>query len=237
MDAVRKLLYPLELRLPIIELNGCLVTDFISGEHLCVNGLLEEHIARLLEDFRRFHLAPFMAACPEGRDALYYSDLRNLAMEWYAAEKVTSRDPRLVHLTQFGDYFRSETVLGFVLLDRREVLAAFVDHLLEQYGSLLDLTLFEHPYLPGWWELSVQSPGISKGSAVDQLLSLVNLNDARVVAFGDGMNDAALFKRAHHALAVRNADPLLLNLAHEIIATNDEDGVVGYLLKNFTGGQ
>ena len=52
-----------------------------------------------------------------------------------------------------------------------------------------------------------------------------------MVAFGDHLNDLSLFSMATRSVAPANAHPDVLEVATEVVASNDEDGIVRYLLE------
>ena len=53
--------------------------------------------------------------------------------------------------------------------------------------------------------------------------------------FGDGLNDADLFRVADECYAVENAVPQLKAMATGVIAGNNEDGVAKWLEKTMGG--
>ena len=71
----------------------------------------------------------------------------------------------------------------------------------------------------------------SKANAAKQLAGLLNCD--RIVAFGDGVNDAALFDIADESYAVSNAVDIIKQRATGILGANDDDGVAKFLLEHF----
>ena len=53
-----------------------------------------------------------------------------------------------------------------------------------------------------------------------------------MIAFGDSINDLALFEAADECYAVANADERLKAAANGIIGSNENDSVAHWLLKN-----
>lgn len=58
------------------------------------------------------------------------------------------------------------------------------------------------------------------------------LGFSRMIAFGDAVNDLALFETADEAYAVANAADALKKRANAVIASNDADGVALWLAAN-----
>ena len=77
---------------------------------------------------------------------------------------------------------------------------------------------------------SLRSLG-SKGNGINHLRS--ELSVEHVIAFGDGDNDFSMFECATESYATANADPLLIQVADEVIGHHDEDGVARFLRKRF----
>jgi 5-amino-6-(5-phospho-D-ribitylamino)uracil phosphatase len=86
-------------------------------------------------------------------------------------------------------------------------------------------------YLPGWTEITIQHRAADKGSAVPALLAACDVPEAEVIACGDHLNDLSLFAAAARSVAPANAHPAVLEAATEVVAGNDEDGIVRYLLE------
>lgn len=81
--------------------------------------------------------------------------------------------------------------------------------------------------------LEVSAAGISKASGLAALARRHGVLAGQVVAFGDMPNDLPMLAWAGHAVAVANAHPEVLGLAHEVTASNDEDGVAKVLERWF----
>lgn len=59
------------------------------------------------------------------------------------------------------------------------------------------------------------------------------LDCEKLVVFGDGKNDIAMFEIADEAYAVENAVEELKKNATGIIVSNEDDGVAKWLRKNY----
>lgn len=73
--------------------------------------------------------------------------------------------------------------------------------------------------------LHLMSPSASKEQAVAAICSRLSLHMGQVIAFGDDANDLGLFRASGYPVAMGNAIVVLKELAAQITATNDEDGV------------
>jgi len=76
----------------------------------------------------------------------------------------------------------------------------------------------------------IQHRAAEKGAAIPALLKACAIPIADVIACGDHLNDLGLFAAAMHSIAPANAHPTVLEVATEIVGSNDQDGVVRHLL-------
>lgn len=73
--------------------------------------------------------------------------------------------------------------------------------------------------------IEVLPPNTSKGRALRLLANELSIAKEEILAIGDGENDREMLQFAGIGLAVANADPHLKEVADEVIASNNEDGV------------
>ncbi|MBR6443310.1 MAG: HAD family phosphatase [Clostridia bacterium] len=71
--------------------------------------------------------------------------------------------------------------------------------------------------------------GSGKTAAIKALAEASGISPADTVAFGDDLNDIEMLKLCGKGIAVTNAVPETREAADEIAASNDEDGVAGWL--------
>jgi hydroxymethylpyrimidine pyrophosphatase-like HAD family hydrolase len=73
--------------------------------------------------------------------------------------------------------------------------------------------------------VEVTPAGVNKATALAELAGSVGVVARDVVAFGDYPNDVPMLAWAGHGVAVANAHPDVIEIADEVTASNDEDGV------------
>lgn len=79
--------------------------------------------------------------------------------------------------------------------------------------------------------VDIHSDRGSKGAAVSYLKQ--QLNDCRLICFGDSDNDASMFAVADECYAPENGRPAIKALATEVIGHHNEDGVARFLRDRF----
>jgi len=73
----------------------------------------------------------------------------------------------------------------------------------------------------------------NKGTSLNQLIKLLNINKNEVIAFGDGGNDIQMLQMAGWPVAMANASDEVKSYAKLIAKSNSEDGEADMLEKIF----
>jgi hydroxymethylpyrimidine pyrophosphatase-like HAD family hydrolase len=73
--------------------------------------------------------------------------------------------------------------------------------------------------------IEIQAPGVSKAAALARVCDRFGVDHSSTIAFGDMPNDIEMLTWASHGVAMSNAHIDVKNVANEITASNDEDGV------------
>ncbi|TDQ57704.1 Cof subfamily protein (haloacid dehalogenase superfamily)/HAD superfamily hydrolase (TIGR01484 family) [Mesocricetibacter intestinalis] len=81
--------------------------------------------------------------------------------------------------------------------------------------------------------LEIMNKAATKAKAIDFILHSLNISADEIIAFGDNFNDADMLQYAGHSVAMGNAPEEIKNMATEITATNDEDGIAQVLNRIF----
>jgi Cof subfamily protein (haloacid dehalogenase superfamily) len=81
--------------------------------------------------------------------------------------------------------------------------------------------------------VEISATGVTKAAGLAWLCEREGLTAEDVIAFGDMPNDIPLLSWAGHAVAMGNAHPAVVEVADEVTATNDEDGVAAVLERIF----
>ena len=95
-------------------------------------------------------------------------------------------------------------------------------------GHLAETTHSSHDGM-----LEISALGISKASGLAALAAEHGIGASEVVAFGDMPNDLPMLAWAGHSVAVANAHPEVLELADEVTAGYEDDGVAQVLERWF----
>ncbi|MEX5634099.1 Cof-type HAD-IIB family hydrolase [Parafrankia sp. FMc2] len=213
---------------------------------------------RVMADIVRQTAATGLAICANG--ALVYDldtcvSVRETILESAAAVKlagaIREMVPGVAFAVESGMRFGREPGFSTMWPDPEEMVASFRELLeclptakllvrrggasmVDVYDTIVELAGTDAAVTMSSTDLiEIAGPGVSKAVALARLAEDLGIRPAQVVAFGDMPNDLPMFAWAGHAVAVSNAHPDVLAAAHEITASNDEDGVALVLERLF----
>lgn len=230
VTSIRQLLYDLDLQLPVVNLNGALVSDLQSGHHHAVHALSSEICHRVYECIAEAGYTPFVSTTNGLRDRLYYNRADSPGMQWFIEDRQRAHDRRLRQIDEIRRAF-DEQVLALTVIGHD---AATVDTLRQVLASecpdALQTYIFPNSYsdLGDVW-LTVADTRATKDKGIRLLAEHCGLSLDELTVFGDSDNDVEMFRMAPRAIAVANAIDSVLDLATETIGGNGEDSVVRYL--------
>jgi hydroxymethylpyrimidine pyrophosphatase-like HAD family hydrolase len=233
--AMRSLLAGVPLDLPVIELNGAFVSEFDSGHHLVANTLTASEACAAIEAILETGVDPVLTSWDGERDRVHFGALADESTYFYVTEKQSYGDPRLTPCEDLLAVGHREEIAQITTFARDADAPALVQRLAEIVGSGAAVHSQSNTYCPGWTEILIQHPLAQKGAAIPALLEACAVADASVVACGDHLNDLGMFEAAASSIAPSNAHPSVRANATEVVASNDEDGIVRHLLSRHIG--
>ena len=132
-------------------------------------------------------------------------------------------------LADFESMAPTEVQKVFFVADTHEQLLPLYHRAKELFGDQLSMTFS----LPDCFE--VMASGVSKASALKEVLHLKGVDFNEVIAFGDGLNDLQMLSQVGKGVLMGNADKQLVALLpeHEQIGCNYEDAVACYLEEHY----
>ncbi len=234
--SMRHLLAGLLLRLPVVEFNGAFVSDPASGRHYLVRELHRDILPELWQQITDAGHLPFISTYDGTADRCYYRDIANDGMAWYVRNRRLNQDPRVCYLPDLERGLEDQVVCLTVIGPEPE-LEKLADEMNHRHAGRIQTQCYENQSSPGWYWLTIQDARATKEHGILFLKRMKDLEDRRLVVFGDEVNDLGMFKLADEALAVANAIPALKERATGIIDTNEADGVARYICRRWYGTQ
>ena len=229
-DEIRLVLGDLPLRLPVIAINGAYLTDYATGVHRVVNNMPAELARRVYQHILEHDLLPFVVGHDGTLDRLYWETLINPEMQWYHDILTLEKMKRLTHIDRLADALAGE-VIAYAVMGPRETVTALWELIEAEYPGRLENFLFENPYSPGHWWLTIHDQRACKSKGVQTLVEMTGHTMENLTVFGDHVNDIKMLQMAGTGVAMSNAEAEVKAIADEIIGSNEEDAVVKYILK------
>ncbi len=211
----------LSMHMPMIVYNGVFIRD---GKTNLLSNCFDVGIKDVLHDLLKHDIYPIVYAMVEDQERFSYvlEKCSQEARDFIASRKEDKRNRSVNDIQNLYD----GTIFYISCLGTEEHLAPFYEKYKNQYHCIFSKDTYTHAQ---WLELLPLN--VSKASAVMQLKSLLACD--KVVAFGDGKNDIAMFEVADESYAVANAVDELKDKATGIIESNEADGVAKWLLANY----
>lgn len=203
----------------IISVNGGLVTDLRTGEHLYQASFPAQVAAELV-----------MALLDEPENSVYLNTLDRI----YTAYRDGTCFPAPGERKPFGiDPDTAVSLRDKLLTQGDEVLEIGLHYAIEggmdRYGAVArrfpQVDFFE----VGYKNVEFVGRGGSKGSSLRLLCEHLGIPASRVCALGDNGNDAEMLSWAGIGVAMGNAIPAAKEAADHITADNDHEGVAEFL--------
>ncbi|PWM38925.1 MAG: hydrolase [Clostridiales bacterium] len=222
------LLEGVEMRLPVIAMNGAILYDLRERKYLGLTVIPPAHAQAVWTLFDGEGVNCFAHTVVNDHLQIYYTALRNPAEEAFYQRRRTL--PLKSYLC--APLPPGQEVLSFTVIDTREAverLHAALESL--PCGDSLSIVHYPGSEYEGYYFLEISSAAASKARALAKLKEQLGCRAA--VAFGDSLNDIPMLLCADHGFAVENAQPEVKAAAGHQIGPNDSDAVVKTIARLF----
>lgn len=213
----------LDTRLPVIVYNGAFIVDAESRQTVMARHFADAEKEEILALFLAHKVYPRVYALHDGVEAFSYEEEHlSQGTRAYLAKRLGDKRARPTSIDRLID----GDVFCFSAIDDHEKLLPLYERVKEKYHAVL----YRDPYTNDFW-LEVLPKLATKASAVMALKEFYQAD--RVVVFGDEKNDLSMFSVADACYAVENANSEVKQMANDVIASNDSDGVAKFLLFHY----
>ncbi len=231
--SIREVLADLPIKLPVIEINGAFITDLHTAEHIKINDIDKDILQSIHELITEANCHCFLSTYNGTEDCLYHPLIANPGIEFYYKNRIENKDRRLRPTDCLKKCF-DDCVVAFTVINTPDILTELTQQITRQYPRQITAHLFENPYSPKWWWLTIHDKNACKSRAVAELAEIYGFCKDEITVFGDGYNDFQMFKAAARAIAVENASEELRKIAHTTIGPNYESSVINFIENEFT---
>lgn len=235
IQSITHILEGVNLKLPVVTLNGTMVSDFDTRKHLYTNTIPWNEIEKLWSYAQSFDHTPFFLTIDkEGVERLYPSHNKNEGVEWMLNNRKEIGDKRLfTGKFDLEEVKKNEQLMSMVFIGEEETLKKIHAYEDENFSfeSHCSSYFYENPYTKGWFWIDIHHKNSKKCEGIKQLLQLSGMEDHEVVVFGDQANDITMFQNAHRAYAVENAISELKKIATGIIGHHSQGAVLDFIYR------
>lgn len=198
----------------VITDTGASCYDVCSGKVIFNNTISIEIVKKLQKYYNENCI--FIEVCD--KNTIYkYSDF---AENYYFID--TTKDWNYI--------FRNCKEVSHISLDMKTN-----EQVLELYSKLqkdipeLDINIMQDSFNEKKW-IEMIKRGCTKYTAIKELANYLNVNNEKIIAFGDGLNDIDMLKNCGVGVALSNALPEVKENANFVtIYDNNHDGVIEFL--------
>lgn len=215
--------------MPIVLMNGVLVYDMETRKYVNKEFLNQTALERVWTVLQETGQTGLMYALSEEEQLLtFYERLDSEQLKYFINERMERYQKTFTQINHFTD--AQAKVICFCFLNSREKIELLQQKLLDTKG--LRLEIYQDIYSEDFWYLEVFSDQASKYTAVQFIKQHYGFD--RVIGFGDNTNDLPLFDACEECYAVANAIPEIRKKATALIGSNEENGVVNFLLERYS---
>ena len=216
-----------DLRLPLVLMNGVCIYDPVQKKTLRIHEMSPETGKDVVALFSRFGKAPLFYFEQNRKMSVHYVKLDNKYIEAYVNEREAFFNKEFLPVPSIS-FEGHGGFIYIVMLDKKEKLEKIHEGMLKIKG--LSCNFYRDNYT-GCYFLEAMKDNVNKASGSLELKNMLGID--RIVAFGDNINDIPLFKLADECYAVENACDELKAIATGIIQSNDSDAVAHFISKRF----
>lgn len=214
-------------RYPLVLYNGALLFDPVHKRVLDGYILNRERTEGILAIGRSKGFVPLLFALDhEDQEKVLHEKLFRTGDLQFAASR--PNDPRFSEMKELScpPHLRTLIITYIGLLEELESLKQAVT---SEFGSEVHVHMMKDNYIENHYFLEFSHPQANKQEGLLLWAKHVGCTPGNITVFGDNLNDVGMFLAAGRKVAVENAHSQILNMADEVIPSNDQDGVAGYV--------
>lgn len=210
----------LELKTPLISLDGTLIKNHPDGRVLYQSFIDKKYMQKILAYADRYLLK--IALCHA--DAIYYDDHNSII-----PSILNKFGAKFEEVPFYGPYIDS-TLEVVLVSDYKESIVEVNNRLSFPYTWGLSTSYYRSQSHASMYFLEIRKKGTTKGTGLQKLLKHLKLSWKETAVLGDWHNDKSLFETKAMKIAVANAvAEIKFKSDHITNRTNNEDGVAEFL--------
>ena len=226
---VKDIFSDVNLSLPWILMNGVLIYDPVASSNISANKIFTEDAESVISVYIKYNKTPMLYILKEDHLEIRYCSLDNVYQKEYVYSRQNLNEKRFKKCDYGSMLNGDDTLIYMVSLDKEEDLAPICNEIRTQ--NRVCCAFYRDNYTNCNF-MECMNRTVSKGVAASQLKKLLGVD--KIIAFGDNLNDIPLFSVADECYAVSNACQELKDISTGVIDTNNNDGVVKFIINHYT---
>lgn len=219
-----KIIDRLNLKLPVMMMNGVLIYDMEKKQYIKKTVLDETVVMVLLGLIKLKGLSCFLYSLADDQFFAYYDSVDSVSLNYFRNERIMKYNKKFTEVEDLS-LVAGKDIIYCMLREPKEKLENLYRELAVVKGVKTEF--YPDIYSDDYYMLEIYSDQASKKEALTYLRTAGHYDS--VVSFGDNLNDKALLEASDYFYAVANAHPEIQNMADSVIPSNDEDGVARFL--------
>ena len=219
--SVQNILAGVKITAPAVLMTGVCLYDMEKREYIHCHYIKENSVRRFCKTVGGAKdISPYIYTIKDNELCVYCEQMDSEPAKAFAEERRKKYGKRFVQLKSFEELDPSN-VLYFVICAQKELVDPYYEKL--KGDSDLYYSYYRDIYDTSIYYLEICSAEASKAGGIRYLREHYGFDE--IHCFGDNNNDIPMFKEADYSYAVENAVPEVKEIATEVIASNEDDGV------------
>lgn len=208
----------LDIKVPIICYNGAYIREF-NGDKILYQKTIESAAATAILQVCQHH---------SWHVQYYVNDELFCAKDSQLIQKY-AKMTGIQHHILGDDFYAPQDKINKILLIEEHCNISEIRKILQATGANVDFTSSKTSFL------EIVPKGVSKGEAIQQLASYMNVSTDEIMAAGDSYNDLEMIQIVGHGVAMGNAEQAIKDVARYVTDHNNADGLAKAIEKYVLG--
>ncbi|WP_297638162.1 HAD-IIB family hydrolase [uncultured Clostridium sp.] len=219
------LLKDLHLKLPLVVMNGAATYSLKEARYTHYNAIDSSSVTEIMNILKRENLSFFTYTLKNEHINVYFENEPSIPQQKFMDERKGSPLKSFIK----GAIPEASEILYFFIMENKDKILSVFDEI--NAVSKIAAYAYEDIYDRSSYILEIFSEKSSKANAIKDLKKQYHFTNLTV--FGDNFNDIPMFELAENKIAVKNAVQKLKEMSTKVISSNNDNGVVSYLLEEF----
>lgn len=215
------ILKDINIKLPIITMNGSAIYDIKNDKYLNFTSLPKEKGLEVYQIIKSFNINAFVYTINNNHLYVYYDKLTHpYQLEFYNSRKATKYKTFIQ-----GELNPNFDVLYFTIMDYEDKISILYEKL--KLLSDLYIVKYRDTYNKDIVNLEIYDIKSSKANAINMIKDRYSFEN--LITFGDNLNDIPMFNISDKCYAVENAVQDLKDISTEIIGKNTDNSIAKFI--------